>query len=68
MLINGTTVVNGYREVHTGNIEVSFKAHDFMDVTTWMSERRWICFAIAAFYIVTIFGIKEYLRANQHST
>jgi len=42
--------------------ENSFKAHDFMDVCTWMSERMWICFAIAGFYIVSIFGIQKYMK------
>lgn len=44
------------------DFEVSFRAHDFMDVTIWMSERVWICFAIAAFYIVSIFSIQAYLK------
>lgn len=47
---------------YVSDFEVSFKAHDYMDVTTWMSERMWICVAVAAFYLVSIFSIQAYLK------
>jgi len=44
------------------DFEIKWKAHDYMDVTAWMAERFWICIAVAIFYLVSIFGIQEYLK------